>query len=188
MSHTRHEGSRVRTDGGTGGSARNWASLGVATYLVVGLGTTISFFLLAFLMSAMGPRTPAGGGGMGMSPFGMLSGGGIAGSLLLGLGLLMVLGAAIATGLGLFLGMQAGRGGSPAVAGAVSNGAGVLVTSIVMVVLLFIVGAAMGGGGTGGTGGTGSGLGVLIGAIVGLTVGVAATGAAAAAVGNTFSG
>lgn len=171
MSHTRHTDDQLRTDGGRGGPGR-WASLGVATYLVLGLGTTITVYLLALLGDALssGPGgSPLPGAG------GMLSGGALSGAIVGGLLVVVFLGAAIATGLGLLAGRNTGAGDSAATNGAAAGGVGVLVTTIVMIVLLLI----LGGGGSGG----GDVMG-LVGMLIGLTIGVAITGAVAAGVGE----
>ena len=67
----------VRTDGGTAG-LNQWVSLGVATYLVAALGTTVTFFLVGVLLDALGPSMGGPGMGMGMMTPGS---GGLAGAV-----------------------------------------------------------------------------------------------------------
>lgn len=165
-------GDRRRTDGGATDSTR-WASLGIATYLVLGLGTTITVYLLGVIGGALsssptGSVLPGAGG--------MLSTGALSGAIVIGLLVVAFLGAGVATALGLLAGRNAGPRDSAATNGAMAGGAGVLVTTLVMIVLLLLLGDSGGGGG-------GDILG-LVGMLVGLTLGVAITGAVAAGVGE----
>ncbi|MFB6312169.1 MAG: hypothetical protein ABEH64_13425 [Salinirussus sp.] len=149
-----------------------WAALGIAVYLVVGLGTTVSLYLIGLVGGLLSP----GPGGPLPATGGFLSGGSLSGALLAGLLVVAFLGAVIAAGLGLSIG-GSGRLEAPAVASAISAGIGAFVTAIILVVLLALLSEQ-------GTGGTGGGLGPLLGAVIGLAVGVGITGAAAAGVGE----
>jgi hypothetical protein len=170
MSDNDHTGSRLRTDGGIG----RWISFGVATYLVLGLGTAVSVYLLGMLGSALS----SGPGGVLPGTGGMLTGNALSGAILVGLLVVAFFGAAVATGIGIFAGRNSRGGESAATNGALSSGVGVLVTAVVMVVLLVLLGS---GSGTGSGGGDLLG---LFGMVIGLTVGVGITGAVAAGVGE----
>lgn len=150
-----------------------WASLGVATYLVLGLGTAISVWLLGLVGDALS----SGPGGSTLPGIGgMMTGDALSGAIALGLLVVVFLGAAVATGLGLLAGRTAGARESAAAVGAVSSGVGVFVTAIIMVVLLLLLGT---GSGTGT-----SDIVTLVGMAVGLAIGVGITGAVAAGVGE----
>lgn len=173
MSANDHTDVRLRTDGGAGGAGR-WISFGVATYLVLGLGTAISVYLLGVLGSALS----SGPGGALPGTGGMLTGDALSGAILIGLLVIAFFGAVVATGIGVFAGRNSDGGESAATNGALASGVGVLVTAVVMVILLVLLG---GGSGTGAGGGDLLG---LLGMVVGLTIGVGITGAVAAGVGE----
>lgn len=172
MSDRNHTDPRLRPDGGTGGLGR-WISFGVATYLVLGLGTAITVYLLGVLGSALS----AGPGGVLPGTGGMLTGNALSGAILVGLLVVAFFGAVVATGIGVFAGRNSGAGESAATNGAVASGVGVLVTAVVMAILFLLL------AGGSGPGGGGDALG-LIGTVIGLSIGVAITGAVAAGVGE----
>jgi hypothetical protein len=172
MSDSNHTEGRRRTDGGTGGIGR-WISFGVATYLVLGLGTAITVYLLGVLGSALS----SGPGGVLPGTGGMLTGDALSGAILVGLLVVAFFGAVVATGIGVFAGRNSSADESSATNGALASGVGVLVTAVIMALLFLLL-----AGGSGGAGG-GDALG-LIGMVVGLTIGVAITGAVAAGVGE----
>lgn len=174
MSNSGDTGARTLTDGSAGGMGR-WISLGVAVYLVFGLGTTISVYLLAVVGNALGPAGAIGGTSM----LGLFGDGGLAGSIGISLVAVVFLSAGLATGLGLLIGRNVGSGASATTAGAASAGAGTFVASVILFVLLLLLGSGAGVG----TGGARE-LIAIIGGFVGLTIGVAITGAVAASVGE----
>ena len=90
MSGTDHSAGRLDT-GGTG----RWISFGIATYLVLGLGTAISVFLVGLFGSVLS----AGPGGAFPGTGGLLGDSAVSGALLMGLLVITFLGAAVATGL-----------------------------------------------------------------------------------------
>lgn len=154
------------------GSPGRWISFGVATYLVLGLGTAITVYLLGMLGRALSASPGGGLPGTG----GMLTGNALSGAILVGLLVVGFLGALVATAIGVFAGRNAGAQESAATNGGLASAVGVLVTAVVMVILLLLLGSDSGGGGFDAMG--------LVGSVIGLTVGVGITGAVAAGVGE----
>lgn len=126
---TGRERSRETTD------IARWLALGVGTFLLIGLGTVLSFWLynvaapneesLAFLTYRW---------------YGMVSGGEseLFGFAISAMMMVMQFSAVFATGLGLYVGQNVGEEESAPAISAIINGVGVVLVTIVLIVLMLI--------------------------------------------------
>lgn len=161
------------TSAGTGDATiGRYVSTVTAVYLTMGIGTALTLFLFA---------TFAGGtGGIGPSTMMGVGGGGqLATYVFFAWMLLIFVGPLVTTLVAVAVGRNCQNPGAGAVAGAISNVVGVLVTLTVLLALGIVVAASPTG-----AGGLGRQLGRVLLAFVGIGIGVGITGALGGFVGG----